>query len=184
MEHMEVNSIEDLYEVLDRLTESIDWNTFYSKRNMKAPFLLNNTLPDKAITQFIEKHKIETALEFGCGEGRNAIYLAKNGIDVLAIDSSEIAIRNAKDNAKGFDKNLKFVASDCLSFDYANMSYDLAIDSGMFHHLAPHRRLEYRDLLKAVINPKGFLLCYVLLQMRVAQMKPMICSFIYKGIRV
>lgn len=162
MKQIEVNSVEDLFEVLDRLNENIDWNTFYSKRNMKAPFLLNSTLPDRAITEFIKKHNIETAVEFGCGEGRNAIYLAKNGIDVLAIDSSDIAIRNAEKNAESIKKNIKFITSDFLSVDYTNKSFDLAIDSGMFHHLAPHRRLQYRDLLKAVIKENGFfiLLCF------------------------
>ena len=162
MKQFEVNNIEDLFEVLDRLNEHVDWDSFYAERNMKAPFLLNNTLPDKVITEFIKAHSVKTAVEFGCGEGRNAIYLAKNGIDVLAIDSSDIAIKNAKKNAECYQKNIKFVANDFLSVDYTNKSFDLAIDSGMFHHLAPHRRLQYRDLLKTVIKENGFfiLLCF------------------------
>ena len=162
MKQLEVNSVEDLFEVLDRLNEHVDWNSFYAERSMKAPFLLNNTLPDKVVTEFIKKHSIKTAVEFGCGEGRNTIYLAKNGIDVLAIDSSDIAIKNAKKNAESFQKNIKFAASDFLSVDYTNKTFDLAIDSGMFHHLAPHRRLQYRDLLKTVIKKDGFfiLLCF------------------------
>ena len=87
--------------MLDRLNESIDWNTFYAERVMKAPFLVNNTLPDKMITEFVKAHNISNAVEFGCGEGRNAIFLAKNGVDVVAIDSSDVAIRNAMDKAKG-----------------------------------------------------------------------------------
>lgn len=162
MKQMEVNCIEDLFEVLDRLNESIDWDTFYAKKDMKAPFLLNNTLPDKVVTEFIKKHNIKTAIEFGCGEGRNAIYLAKNGIDVFAIDSSDIAIENAEKYAESLEKKIKFVASDFLSVNFANKSFDLAIDSGMFQHLAPHRRLQYRDLLKTVIKENGFfiLLCF------------------------
>ena len=162
MEKLEVNSVEDLYEVLDRLTESIDWDHFYSKRNICPPFLQNNTLPDKTITEFVKEHDIKTAIEFGCGEGRNAIYLAKNGIDVLAIDTSYIAIENAEKLANGLKGNIEFVASDCFSFEYKNKTFDVAIDSGMFHHLAPHRRLQYRDLLKAVIKPNGYfvLLCF------------------------
>ena len=95
MDKVEINSYEDLFNVLDRINESIDWNTFYEKRVMKAPFLVNNMLPDKMITEFVKEHSIRDAVEFGCGEGRNAIFLAKRGIDVTAIDSSDIAIRNA-----------------------------------------------------------------------------------------
>lgn len=161
MERVEINSYEDLYNVLDRLNESIDWNTFYSKRIMKAPFLVNNTLPDKAITEFIKTHNIEDAVEFGCGEGRNAIYLAQKGVDILAIDSSSVAIENAKENMRDL-KNVHFICRDFLSFDFKDHKYDLVIDSGVFHHLAPHRRLQYRDLLRNILKDKGFfiLLCF------------------------
>jgi 2-polyprenyl-3-methyl-5-hydroxy-6-metoxy-1,4-benzoquinol methylase len=38
-------------------------------------------------------------LEIGCGEGHQAIFLAKSGLKVLAIDSSKNAIKFAKNNA-------------------------------------------------------------------------------------
>ena len=161
MEKVEINNYEDLFQVLDRLNESIDWNNFYAERVMKAPFLVNNTLPDKMITEFVKTHSIRDAVEFGCGEGRNAIFLAKREIDVVAIDSSDIAISNAKDKVEGL-KNVRFICSDFLTVDFENRKYDLIIDSGMFHHLAPHRRLQYRELLKELLKGNGYfvLLCF------------------------
>ena len=161
MSKVEINNYEDLFLVLDRLNESIDWNTFYEERVMKAPFLANNTLPDKMITEFVKTHSIKDAVEFGCGEGRNAIYLAKKGIDVVAIDSSDVAIRNAKSKAEGLN-NVRFICNSFLSVDFEDRKYDLVIDSGMFHHLAPHRRLQYRELLKEILKENGYfvLLCF------------------------
>ena len=161
MEKVEINNYEDLFRVLDRLNESIDWDTFYAERVMKAPFLTNNTLPDKMITEFVKTHNVKDAVEFGCGEGRNAIYLAKRGIDVVAIDSSDVAIRNAKDKSEGLN-NVRFICSNFLSVDFEDRKYDLVIDSGMFHHLAPHRRLQYRELLKEILKENGYfvLLCF------------------------
>lgn len=161
MGQVEINNYEDLYNVLDQINEKIDWDTFYSKRNMKAPILLNNTLPDKAIATFIKTHHIENAIEFGCGEGRNAIYLAQNGIDVLAVDSSDIAIKNAKEISQDL-KNVQFICNDFLFIDLKDTRYDLVVDSGMFHHLAPHRRLQYRDIVKKILKENGFfiLLCF------------------------
>ena len=161
MDKVEINSYEDLFNVLDRINESIDWNTFYEKRVMKAPFLVNNLLPDKMITEFVKGHSIRDAVEFGCGEGRNAIFLAKRGIDVTAIDSSDIAIRNAKDKTEDL-KNVRLICSDFLAVDFADRKYDLVLDSGMFHHLAPHRRLQYRELLKGLLKETGYfvLLCF------------------------
>ena len=161
MKKIEINNYEELFQVLDRINESIDWNTFYSKRVIKAPFLVNNTLPDKMITEFVKTHNIRDAVEFGCGEGRNAIFLARKGIDVVAIDSSDIAISNAKNEAEGF-KNVRFICSNFLTVDFEDRKYDLVIDSGMFHHLAPHRRLQYRELLKEILKEDGYfvLLCF------------------------
>lgn len=162
----EANSINDLYDILDRLTDGVDWNDFYARRAMPAPFLVHSTLPDKAVTQFVRTHDIKSAVEFGCGEGRNAIFLARNGVDVLALDSSQVAVENARSAAQNTVENLAahldFVAADCLAFDYKGRTFDLALDSGLFHHLAPHRRLQYRDLLGKVLNPGGFfvLLCF------------------------
>ena len=87
---------------------------------------------------------------------RNAVYLARHGVDVLAIDQSEAAIRQAKGYADNLE-NVKFIAGDCLELDYGCRQYDVAIDSGLFHHLSPHRRLQYRDILKSVVKEKGYL---------------------------
>lgn len=34
-----INTIDDLFSMLDRYTEGVDWNTFYIKRDKPAPFL-------------------------------------------------------------------------------------------------------------------------------------------------
>lgn len=161
MEKNEINSLEDLFAVLDRINGSIDWDAFYSERRMPAPFLVNGTLPDKAVTEFFRTHPVKTALEFGCGEGRNAVWLARRGVEVTAVDSSEVAIDNAGKHGEGL-QNLRLICSDSLSFDPEGRRFDLVVDSGMFHHLAPHRRLQYRELLKRVLKEDGYflLLCF------------------------
>lgn len=39
-----------------------------------------------------EKHGVKKILELGCGQGRDTLFFASNGIDVVAIDSSQVAI--------------------------------------------------------------------------------------------
>ena len=40
--------------------------------------------------------------------------------------------------------------------------FDLVIDSGIFHHLTPHRRLQYRDIVSGILAENGYfiLLCF------------------------
>lgn len=158
-----INTTEDLYNMLDKYTEGVDWNTFYTKRDKPAPFLKYNKLPDKCVVDFIKDHNIGNACEFGCGEGRNAIYLAKNNVAVEAYDLSEVAIENAKRNAKESNaEKVVFTAGNIFALDIMNREFDLVIDSGIFHHLAPHRRLQYRDIVSSILAENGYfiLLCF------------------------
>ncbi|MDE5598065.1 MAG: methyltransferase domain-containing protein [Lachnospiraceae bacterium] len=159
----DINTIEDLYDMLDRYTKGVDWDIFYTKRDKPAPFLKYNKLPDKCVVEFIKEHDIRSACEFGCGEGRNAIYLAKNNVDIEAYDLSEIAIENAKRNAKESNaEKVLFKAGNIFALDLINKKFDLVIDSGIFHHLAPHRRLQYRDIVSNILAENGYfiLLCF------------------------
>ena len=158
-----INTVEDLFDMLDRYTEGVDWDTFYTNRDKPAPFLKYNKLPDKCVVDFMKKHTIKNACEFGCGEGRNAIYLAKNDIDTEAYDLSEIAIENARKNARESNvERVVFKAENIFELDLRNKRFDLVIDSGIFHHLTPHRRLQYRDIVSNILTENGYfiLLCF------------------------
>ena len=148
-----INTIEDLYYMLDRYTEGVDWDAFYTNRDRPAPFLKYNKVPDKCVVDFVKKHVIKNACEFGCGEGRNTIYLAKNNIDTEAYDLSEIAIENARKNAAESEaQKAVFKAGNIFELDFMGKRFDLVIDSGIFHHLTPHRRLQYRDVVSSIVT--------------------------------
>jgi 2-polyprenyl-3-methyl-5-hydroxy-6-metoxy-1,4-benzoquinol methylase len=40
------------------------------------------------------KYRVKRILELGCGQGRDTIFFATNGLEVHAIDSSKVAIEN------------------------------------------------------------------------------------------
>lgn len=158
-----INTMEDLFDMLDGYTEGVDWNAFYTNRDKPAPFLKYNKLPDKCVVEFMKKHKIKNACEFGCGEGRNAIYLAKNDVETEAYDLSEIAIENARRNAgESRAEKVVFKAGNIFASDLKDKRFDLVIDSGVFHHLTPHRRLPYRDIVSDILAENGYfiLLCF------------------------
>ncbi len=158
-----INTMEDLFHMLDRYTEGVDWNAFYTERDKPAPFLKYSKLPDKCVVDFIKQHTVKSACEFGCGEGRNAIYLAKNNVDTEAYDLSVVAIENAIRHAKESKADkAAFQAGNIFELDLSDKKFDLVIDSGIFHHLAPHRRLQYRDLVSRILEENGYfiLLCF------------------------
>jgi len=82
------------------------------------------------------KYRVKRLLELGCGQGRDTIFFATNGLDVHAIDSSKVAIENIyqKIREKKISLYLKhFQARRDLPF---GNSYFDAIYSHMFYNMS------------------------------------------------
>jgi len=154
---MNINTIDDLYNMLDARFPSASYDWMYADRPQQAPFIAQNELPDENLAEFLEDYpKPGRALEFGCGEGRNAIFMAAKGIDVTAIDLSQIAIKHAQKLAKKRKVNVNFLAGDIFKVGLERQGYQFVYDCGCFHHLTPHRRLSYLDLLDRALVPGGY----------------------------
>ncbi len=151
-----INNYADLLDFLDEKVDSINWDSFYGERKRPVPFITQNTMPDENLVKFLSCHTdIKTAVELGCGEGRNAIYMAGQGLEVTAYDLSCVAIENAKRIMAEVHVCVNFVCKDVIKSGITGMA-DFVYDSGMFHHLSPHRRITYIELLKKILKPNGY----------------------------
>jgi SAM-dependent methyltransferase len=65
------------------------------------------------------------ALDVGCGEGADAIWLARSGWRVTAIDVSNIAVRRAREAAKLAGAAVDWVRGDALQTPFPARSFDL-----------------------------------------------------------
>lgn len=74
------------------------------------------------------------SLDFGCGDGKNASYVASCGIDVHAIDISSVAIANAQSQWPNA-ACIKWQVSDIRDFDLDDETYDLVVSTGCLHCL-------------------------------------------------
>jgi cyclopropane fatty-acyl-phospholipid synthase-like methyltransferase len=156
----------DLLELLDGFLNGGSaerWTEFYTEGKREIPFLVDK--PDESLAAYVESGKIAPpaeVLELGCGNGRNAFYLARKGFSVDAIDFSESAIRLAKANISRENNNPRFFRSSIFDQDYSGKRYDFVYDCGCLHHIAPHRRPGYLDLLKDRLSEGGLfgLVCF------------------------
>jgi len=97
-----------------------------------------------------------TVLDVGCGEGRNAIFLAEKGFVVDAFDISWTGLEKAKSLAadKGVDVN--FFREDVAKYDFKKKMYDIVLSHGVFHLCKKHDRDRFIELSKQHTNPGGF----------------------------
>ena len=98
------------------------------------------------------------ALEVGCGEGGDALWLAAQGWDVLGVDISRVALDRAATRARetGVSSRTTFQHRDVLTWSPAAAAYDLVTVA--FLHLAGDQRREvYANLARAVAPGGTFL---------------------------
>lgn len=65
------------------------------------------------------------ALDVGCGEGADAIWLAQRGWSVAAIDVSEVAVSRARTAAEAAGAAVEWVCGDALETPFPAGSFDL-----------------------------------------------------------
>ena len=65
------------------------------------------------------------ALDVGCGEGADAIWLARSGWAVTAIEISEVAVIRAREAAERADAVVEWVHGDALHTPFPTGSFDL-----------------------------------------------------------
>ena len=91
------------------------------------------------------------ALDIAMGEGRNAVFLAKNGFTVDGCDISEIAIKKALDLAKENNVTVRAYVADLETYKLPQNTYDVI---ACFYYLQ-------RDLvpqMKEALKPGGMII--------------------------
>lgn len=149
---------ENLQEMLDGfLREPKEfWDDFYTDRTKEIPFFKIKGPDENLVDYFKNGLAPKRVLEIGCGPGRNAVYMAKKGCEVDALDLSNNAIEWAKERAREEGVNIDFHCISLFDFKFKPHSYDFIYDCGLFHHLAPHRRLTYLEMLKKALKRDGY----------------------------
>lgn len=100
-----------------------------------------------------------TALDLGCGEGKNAAALADAGYEVEAIDCSAYAIFNAKQHFGRRD--IDWAVSDALNYHPKWSEYDVVVAYGLAHCLSSQSGIELLiSKMKSITRKGGYnILC-------------------------
>ncbi|HEY3687626.1 MAG TPA: class I SAM-dependent methyltransferase [Streptosporangiaceae bacterium] len=102
------------------------------------------------------------ALELGCGTGTNAIYLARLGWDVTAVDMIEIAVGRAREKVAKAGAPVRLVCGDATRLADLGVTgpYDLFFDLSCYCGVPRHRRDAYADGVTRAAAPGARLLMF------------------------
>jgi SAM-dependent methyltransferase len=83
------------------------------------------------------------ALDLGCGEGDNAIFLAQHGFDVTGVDYAPAAIAKARRKAEDAGARVRFLVGDLTELRGIEGPFDVLVDWGTFDDLSADNRERY-----------------------------------------
>jgi cyclopropane fatty-acyl-phospholipid synthase-like methyltransferase len=128
------------------------WETRFS-----APGYLFGKQPNTFLkSQAHRLRKGATALSVADGEGRNGVWLAEQGLDVLAIDFSPTALAKARALAQERGVKLRTEVADLATWHWPKAAFDLI--AAIFIHFSGAERDAFFANLKAALKPGGLLL--------------------------
>jgi SAM-dependent methyltransferase len=123
----------------DQDVEAHDWDRRWQERTVHGH---GHGEPSSVVASVLEGIVPATALDLGCGLGRNAIWLAEQGWDVTAVDFSGEALHQAREQAEQRGVDVGWVQADLRRYE-PDRTFDLVLVA--YVHV---RRGERRDVLR------------------------------------
>jgi len=112
--------------------------------------------PNSFLVENLQRLKKGSVLCLAEGEGRNAVFLARNGFDVTAVDSSSIGLGKARRLAEESGVKLMTVLSDLAHYEITPESWDSMVS--IFCHVPKDIRAEMHRRVVAGLKRGGILL--------------------------
>lgn len=133
-----------------------DPKTFWNHRYSSKEFAYG-IIPNIFLKESIEKFKATGKILFPAeGEGRNAVYAAKKGMEVTAFDISVEGKNKAMLLAQEEKVQIDYQVGNFLELDLNKKRFDNA--ALIFAHFPPHLLSTYHKQIAKLINPKGLVI--------------------------
>ena len=123
-------------------------NKFWDER-YSEPDYFYGTEPNEFFKHCLDKLAPGKLLLPGEGEGRNAVYSAKKGWDVMAIDFSEQAKIKAMRMAEENNVTINYIVSSASDYKYTEQEYDAAA-LVFVHFLRGIRENAHKSIIKSL----------------------------------
>jgi SAM-dependent methyltransferase len=136
---------------------TVTYDNYYQTEN-----LFGEPYPEliEFLAEYPKKGKL---LDLGCGQGRDAIALARLGYDVLGVDNSKVGIDQMNELGKAKNLNLVGQVADIYYFDQFD-KFDFILLDSMFHFEKNDKEKEVGLIQKIVSKIKNGCLIVICIQ--------------------
>lgn len=128
------------------------WTEFFSGAN--AAF---NELPEATLLKFLPAVPKGRALDVGAGLGQNAVFLARQGFAVEALEQDPEIARQLRERAEKDGLGIGVISNSIEAEDLPEGKYSLIVAAWVFQFIAPDKVLPVLRKLEKALAPGGFL---------------------------
>jgi SAM-dependent methyltransferase len=143
------------------------WDEVYSQKYMTMWYphediiRFCSRLIQKKLThdRYEVRRSVDRVLDLGCGNGRHAIYFARQGFKASGIDVSPQAIEWARDWASREQLDVDFRVSDITALPYDEATFDVVVSHGVLDHVPVETAQQAAREVRRVLKPGGLFYC-------------------------
>ncbi len=153
----EVNRILE-YQVIPKVRWNRDeeyWNKYYENKGSKCEALKEPSLfACDMLERYMKSNK--DLVELGCGNGRDSVFFAQNGLNVVAIDESQIIIKELQD--KVALNNCIFICDDFVNAEVIyQIQYDYCYSRFTLHAINEQQETQILSKSYDMLKHGGYL---------------------------
>ncbi len=115
--------------------------------------------PTREFVAFFDHYNKQKAdiLDIGCGQGRDALFIASLGHHVVGVDISQTGIAQLLEDAQSEGLNIEGIVADLRDFEPTD-TYDVIVIDRTLHMLAEDIRLSVLERVCQATREGGFIL--------------------------
>lgn len=141
---------------VEALTDDVEWFLeFYCEPKDYFPKKYNSNPVHSEVLEAMESLSPGKALDLGCGQGRNALFLAQRGFEVTAVDQNELALEILQSIVEQEDLEMTVGLYDINSANL-KQSYDLIVSTVVLMFLQADRIPAIIRNMQDQTNPGGY----------------------------
>ena len=131
---------------------------FWNKKFLRDAYLYGKKPNEFIYSCSANFNKTQRLLCVGEGEGRNAVFLAKKGFEVVALDASDIGLKKLEEYAKEENVKVKTLCTDINDW-IPKKKYGTIVAS--YFHVSNDEKKDVFKKLESALKNKGFLVLEV-----------------------
>jgi len=105
------------------------------------------------------KRPVARVLDLGCGNGRHAVYFAREGFQAAGIDLSPQAVEWARDWAQRENLDIDFRVAGIEQNPFEDGSFDAVVSHGVLDHVPMETARKAAEEVRRVLKPGGLFYC-------------------------